>query len=246
MEDVPVTRAYLESLTTSDLIRMAESVGVDIPPELDRVFIIEEVLEICSADGDSGNLPENGLIDTVLFESAMLPKQYNISFIEVIIRDPLWAFVFWEVKAQDKEQIEKSQDFDGYYLKILPLQAENLEGASNEGASNEAPSLEEIKDFRIPVKPDDTAWYLGLSPDMFGEISQVEQQSFFKVEFCAKMKGEEMALAVSNPVKLPLLPSAATEQDINPLLRLSGYGDFRITRNNERQVRSKKVDVPNE
>ena len=37
----PVTRAYLESLTTSDLIKMADNSGIDIPSELDRIFIIE-------------------------------------------------------------------------------------------------------------------------------------------------------------------------------------------------------------
>ena len=243
MEEAPITRAFLESLTTYDLIKMADDLGVDMPPDLDRVFVIEEILEISAADkeqvnsaGDGvENETENGFIDTVLVESAPLPKQYNITFIEVMIRDPLWAFVFWEIKTQDKEQIEKSQDFEGYYLKVSPFTA------GNTGDFSQA----EVKAFKIPVKPEDTAWYLGLSPAMFGEISQTEQNQF-TVEFCADIKGEEIVLVTSNPVKLPDMPQVAGEYEANPLACLSGFTDFHIIRNNERLQRQKKVITSHE
>lgn len=234
MEEIPVTRAYLESLTTSDLIKMADNLGVDIPSDLDRVLIIGEILDIGSADEESQGSGENGLIDTVLVESVPLPKHYNINFIEIMIRDPFWAFVFWEVKTQDREQIEKSQDFEGYYLKVSPV-------AEKTGNSRDT----EIKDFRVQVKPEDTAWYLGLSPSMFGEISR-EIQNRFKVELCAGMKGEEIILAVSNPVKLPELPNLAGVNEANHLVFLSGYEDFHIIRKNERQPRQKKVEAAHE
>jgi len=250
MNEVQINKAYLESLTTDDLVKMADNLGVDIPLDLDRDFVIEEILEISSIDDEPENSVENNdddsLIDTVLVDSAPLPKQYNITFIEVMIRDPLWAFVFWEIKSQDKEQIEKSQDFEGYYLKVLPLADGKRENAS----------AEEEKGFQIPVKPDDTAWYLSLSPAMFAEINRAEFrpdagsevsriQNQFIVEFCALIKGEETVLTVSNPIMLPPLPLAA-EQEPNPLMSLSGYADFRIIRNNERPLRNKKVLSSNE
>ena len=238
MEESPITRAYLESLTTSDLITMADNLGVDIPSDLDRVFIIGEILEISSIDEETVNSAENGLVETDLVESVPLPKHYSITFIEMIIRDPLWAFVFWEIKSQDKEQIEKSQDFEGYYLKVSPYMADKTENSDNS-------SMSDIKDFRIQVKPDDTAWYLGLSPAMFSGISQNEHNRF-KVELCAEIKGEETVLAASSPVKLPVLSQMAGEQEINPLISLSGYADFHIIRNNERQHRQKKVETSHE
>ena len=233
MDEVQINRAYLESLTTGDLIKMADNLGVDIPSDLDRIFIIGEILDIYSIDEESVSPSENNLVDTVLVESVPLPKHYNITFIEMIIRDPLWAFVFWEIKAQDKEQIEKLPDFEGYYLKVSPL--------VNEKTGSSAQT--EIKNFRIHVKPDDTAWYLGLSPDMFNEISQTEQNRF-KVELCAEIKGEETVLAISAPLRLPELYHAAGEHDANPLIHLSGYADFQVMRNNERQHRQKKVETP--
>ena len=242
------TRPYLESLTTSDLIKLADNAGIDIPPALDRIFIIEELLEAYSLDEEE--LPqEPEMMDTILVESAPLPKQYNITFIEVMIRDPLWAFVFWEVKAQEKEQFDKIEDFDGYYLKVSPIE-------------------QQLPPFTVPVGNEDTAWYLNFNPDAFesyrpdgldyspdyhrsydhrNEGLKLEQK-LYKVNLCASIGGEETVLAVSNTVKLPGLPEMPSPADkkesggflANPLIRLSGYGDFSVVRKNERAFRSKR------
>ena len=211
--------------------------------------MIEELLEITAQDeaGSFGH-SESEFKDMVLTESVPLPKHYNITFIEVMIRDPLWAFVFWEIKASDREQFEKAADFEGYYLKVSPLNDSN--GPSRQG--NEAL-------FTVQIKPEDTAWYLSLSPDS-GENSSLMAQSQFKVEFCVKLGGTENVLAESNPVRLPLFPefspAAAGKQEMlgangasgNKLVRLSGYGDFHVLRKKERQLRLKRgeSECPNE
>ncbi|MCL2130696.1 MAG: DUF4912 domain-containing protein, partial [Treponema sp.] len=152
MDEIPFTRAHLESLSTDELIKIADNYGVDIPFGLDRIFIIEELLEIIADDDDQGENPqEKDLVDGGLIESVPLPKQYNITFIEVMVRDPLWIFVFWEVKSQDKEVFEKSPEFDGYCLKVFRAEKVKKE--------NEADVI-----FRVPVKPSDSAWYIGFTP----------------------------------------------------------------------------------
>ena len=247
MDEVPLTRAHLESLITSDLIKMADGFGIDIPPELDRIFIIEELLEIAASDGaaeddsaaaPNASSPEADLADSGSVESVPLPRQYNITFIEVMIRDPFWAFVFWEIKAQDKEQFEKAQDFEGYYLKVSPW-----------GAAPAQPGVEAEGVFTVPVSVNDTAWYLGLSPaapkGKTFEASQHDSKQY-KVELCAGAKENETVLAVSSPFGLPLpheLPAGwkprlfAAE---NPAVMLSGYEDFRVVRKNERLPRAKR------
>ena len=238
MEGAPLTRAYLESLTTNDLLGIADDLGVDVPDNPDRILLIDELLDISSQeDGDPG-FGEPELADSVLIESAPLPKQYNITFIEVMIRDPLWAFVFWEIRSSEKEQFEKALDFDGYYLKVsrLDYSIEHSEQCYK-------------RFYTVPVKPEDTAWYLGLSPASPEEAEGFEHCQF-KVEFCASIGGVETVLAVSNPVRLPglpELPSGAGKQGTaeanyaggNELVRLSGYGDFHVLRKNERQLRIK-------
>jgi len=234
MESLPLTRVYLESLATGDLLALADKLGLDLPNNPDRIFIIEELLDFSSReDGGSSGNNEPETTDLVVTESVPLPKQYNITFIEVMIRDPLWAFIFWEIKASEKEQFEKDDNFDGYYLKVSRLD-DSPSVSGNSGL------------FMVPVRPDDIAWYLSLSPAFEADSSWADQ-SQFKVEFCAGVGGVETVLAVSSPVRLPYLPELpsagkheASVACCNELVRLSGYVDFHVLRRNERQLRVKK------
>ena len=232
MEGIPFTRVYLESLATGDLIKMADALGLDMPDNPDRTFIIEELLDASSRD-ETGTVdsPEPGTNDPVLVEAAPLSRRYNISFMEVMIRDPLWAFVFWEIKTSDEEQFEKAHDFTGYYQKISPI--ENPDNP----AHNESEGV-----FKIPVKREDTARYLGLT-NTAGDGIPLAEQCQYKVEFCAGAGGVENVLAVSSPVRLPWQPVTLPE---NQLARLSGYGDFHVIRKSERALRAKGQISSNE
>ena len=46
MENIPISLSYLETLSTADLIELAEEYDLDIPEQLNRRFIIAELLEI--------------------------------------------------------------------------------------------------------------------------------------------------------------------------------------------------------
>jgi hypothetical protein len=242
MEENPVTRPYLESLSTGELARLADSLGVDIPPELDRLFIIGELLESARKDdetGDDEGFPEDLPRQEAFVEPAALPRIYNITYLEVMIRDPLWAFVFWELRSADREIFENDPDFEGYYLKVSP-------GAKQEPAVREKlPPRNDGKAgvFFVPVGPGDSVWYLGFPP---GDDSTAGRGRRYTVELCAAMDGEELLLAASEPFILPDLPdrSVAAGGDgglagKNPLIRLSGAGDFSILSNWDRLPRVK-------
>jgi hypothetical protein len=231
MDDSWINRPYLESLTTRELVRMADGLGIDIPPGLERVFIIEEILEFASEDEDAGKPESPALVETDFLDTVSLPKQYNITFIEIMIRDPLWVFSFWEIKSHDKELHEKAPDFGGYYLKALPLGGV---GFPKRGiAHREAPEAENL--FTVPVGTADTAWYLGFPPS----------GGRYKVELCVLRGSEEIVLAVSRPFKLPKLlnlPGVEGNEAMdaiykNPLIRLSGAEDFHVLRNVDRLSR---------
>ncbi|MDR3115145.1 MAG: DUF4912 domain-containing protein [Treponema sp.] len=225
MKAPTLKRSYLESLTTHELIRLADGFGIEIPPDLERIFIIAEIIDI-TADhalneaglGSAETLP---LLETHIPEAVPLPKQYNITFIEVLLRDPLWVFTFWEIKSADKECYEKAGDFKGYQLKVSPVDPSGT-------------SLKEDS-FTIQVGASDTAWYLGFPPG----------GGRFKVELCVIRGGEEVVLAVSHPFTVPTLfipsPSkqAAGNDLYTPLAWLSGIEDFHILRNEDRRSRIK-------
>jgi len=233
MEKIPLTRVYLESLINSDLIKMANDFGLDVSENSDRVFIIEELLDTASNDEDTQDIKN---ADDVLVEAVPLPKIYNITFLEVMIRDPLWAFVFWEIKASEAEQFEKACDFNGYYLKVSPL-------------DNHRDSTHKEKVFTVPVKAEDTAWYLSLSPMDGASLTDktpFQDQSRYKVEFCASMGGVETVLAVSAPIKLPGQTAFSSVACENQLVKLSGCDNFHILRRNERSPRAKVSEKNNE
>jgi hypothetical protein len=230
MDDSRLTRSYLESLSTDELVKLADSFGVDIPFGLERIFIIEELLDLAPGDELA---PEDDLENRTDFtEAAALPRQYNISYIEVMIRDPLWAFVFWEVKRHDRELYEQDPDFAGCCLRVVPLQDD---GDPQAGVFR----ADRVNSFTVPVGVDDTAWYLGFPPE----------EGRYQVELRAAREETEMPLAVSRPFKMPVLLEAPNRKagfpvDIhdvyqNPLACLSGVCDFDVIRSADRQSRLK-------
>jgi hypothetical protein len=231
--DSRFTRSHLESLSTDELIKLADTSGLDIPAGLERIFIIEELLELTHG-GEF--MPQDDLENRPDFiEAATLPKQYNISFIEALIRDPLWAFVFWEVKSHDREIHEKAPDFGGYCLRVIPL-FEDAEPRVRILPVN----LEHS--FTVPVGVNDTAWYLGFPP---AERVSLAESRRYVVRLCALRGEQEMVLSVSRPFVLPRLPETVNRKTgapkenayQNPLACLSGAGDFSVIRSTNRQSR---------
>jgi hypothetical protein len=225
MGDYQLTRSYLESLTTAELTKLADNNGIDIPPGLERVFIIEELLELEDVDspGQEQGIP---LGDALFLEPAQIPKQYNITYIDVLIRDPLWVFAFWEIKSFDKALYEKTDDFEGYYLKIVPLTLEN----------RHIPGQDDP--FIIPVGIEDSAWYIGFPPS----------GGRFRVEIGVIRGGAAAVLAVSRPFRLPkpLNPPGwkGGNNSGEPLIQLSGIDELPVLRNIDRLSRMPRVAAP--
>jgi hypothetical protein len=215
MDEISLDRCFLERLSTDELIKLADTYGVDIPPDLARIIIIEELMELASDNkGEEQKSPP--LREKHLSDTAPLPKQYNITFIEVLIRDPLWAFALWEINANDKEWYERSDDFGGYFLKVSPVGGDAVAMAD--------------RSFTVSVGNSDNAWYLGFSP----------AGGSFKVELCV-LRGETTeVLAVSRPFYMPLLLNPLENGKENALIYLSGVEDFPILRNTDRSFRIKR------
>jgi hypothetical protein len=219
-------RPFLESLTTAELIKLADRAGIDVPPGLERILIIEELLDtLDDAREDEETTGSFPLEERRLPAStAPLPRQYNITYVNVLVRDPLWAFAFWEINLHDKENYEKAPDFGGYCLRVEPVPGPGgiVPEAAGEGS------------FTVQVGPEDSAWYLGFSPS----------GGTFRVELCAIRRDEPVILAVSGPFTLPNLHehlrNRYSKASHNPLLRLSGINEFRILHNTSRLSRLPK------
>ena len=243
MNSIPASQIYLESLTTRELIKLADAHSIDIPPDLDRVFIIEELLELAAYHA----MDVLDIYDELIQEpqgkfpeSAALPKQYNITFIETLVRDPLWVYAYWEVKGSDREVFEKASDFNGYFLNVIP--GKGL-GCRNSGGVDIFPD----KAFTVAIEPEDNARYLGFPPA--DEKSETDEflsgvrQRCYRIELYAKKGEEAHFLAASEPFKLPALSPRAEKKEILekfPLIRMSGIEVFNIIRSADREARIKR------
>ncbi len=218
MDELRLTRSYLETLSTGDLALLAERLGLDIPADLNRVFVIEELLET-DTEIDRALIPEDNELAIIPAEGDAklhLPDRYNATFIEVLLRDPAWVFAFWEIRSQDRDFYEGAADFGGYHLRVSSLEVLS----PGEGKGN-------AESFIISVEPTDSAWYLSFP----------SSKGLFKVELCVLKGKTEIVLAVSPPLRVPLnvsTLSVVNEQDDSPqtkILNLSGWDDFHILRN---------------
>lgn len=100
METENINRAYLETLSFSDLSNLADEYGVDVPENLDRRFLIAELLELV----EESNFNNEDMIissDESPDESENLPLSYNETQISCVLRNPAWAFVFWNISEND-------------------------------------------------------------------------------------------------------------------------------------------------
>ena len=153
MSDTCLTRVYLESLSADELFALADKFSIDIPTGLQRVFVIEALLESAFGNEESTEAIDN--IQADFLQAAALPVQYNITFINVMIRDPLWAYVFWEIRVHDREVFENAPDFKGYCLLVVPVRSDDspVQGFVAEDS------------FIVPLSIHDNGLYLNFPPE---------------------------------------------------------------------------------
>jgi hypothetical protein len=199
---------------------VAAQLSVDLPEGLsNRTLIIGEIMDavdesLRSEDSGLGKDTEQKSAVARLtpslrgnpFLTVKIPERYNITYIKALVRDPLWFFVFWEVKESMTEKLVKMEDFDGLCLRINALERGNV-----------------FSSYTVPVGNGDKAWYLDFP---------AEGDEFF-VQICARVGGREDALARSLPFRQPKILSSC-EINENPLTLLSGIRVLPILREKNR------------
>ena len=202
------TKHYLDRLSDHELLTLAEEHGLDIPQELERVFIIDELLYLDRQDNGTSAEFENHLPNL---------NHGTYSIIDVLIRDPLWVFVFWEIGENDQIVIDNDNDFEGYCLRVIPFK-ENSEQPDMAGS------------FTVALEKNDTARYLGFQPD---------DRRLFTIELCVPRPDNYTVLAVSRSFRMPQLlkPQQDEEMSQNPMIQLSGACHIPYIRTIDRQIR---------
>lgn len=109
MKGENINRAYLETLSFSDLSNMADEYGIDVPENLDRRFLIAELLDIVQ---ENENFDDEMIISSEdsFEEGKSLPKNYNETQVCGVLRNPAWLFVFWNISETDQQMLKSIPD----------------------------------------------------------------------------------------------------------------------------------------
>lgn len=217
-----VTSEKLSSLSVEDLYLLAERMGLDLPAGLERVFVLEEILDVLAEDsaerlasrGDALRVEEmkySGAgaddIEIAREPEAVLERRYNETMVRALVRDPSWAFAFWDISDAERAALRGGEQSAALFLRVSELDGET--------AKREF--------FDIPVTFDDLQWYINLPR------SGVR----FRIDLCARHGASRLrVLARSNEVEAPRqslsVGSPRPDSRVFELLRLSGLGELHI------------------
>ncbi len=223
-QNSPVKADKFESLSDEALYALADKMGLDLPPALDRVFVVEEILgaiEEDSLERRSGRMStvrieeakfsssELDEVDPSILADSPMPKTYNETAIKVLVRDPSWAFAFWDISDNERQALVDGEWESSLFLRVFELP---------EGAQAEAKK----EFFDIPVAIDDFQWYINLP----------KAKARYRIELCARTGGKLKVLARSRDAWVPRQfldsPIDAIEGAKAELLRLSGIESLDI------------------
>ncbi|MBO6177492.1 DUF4912 domain-containing protein [Treponema sp.] len=108
---------------------MARTYGINVPSDLNRNFIIGELLEIT----EEAVQPEEAapVEDSDIRIATVLPKTYNDTTIHIFMRNPVWLFAYWDIKASDLKTMKEEFDFEELFIHVSFFENENDEKSSD-------------------------------------------------------------------------------------------------------------------
>ncbi len=219
-----MTRERLLQFSVDTLVEMAEEEGISVSQGISKDKLVEQLLEVIDEDQteqESGNNPLMRVMETKYdlvnetpapqdWDQFPLPASYNETFVRLILRDPLWAFAYWEIRESDFTHIDDEPAIDELFLRVHELPAA---GSNGKG----------IDYFDIPIRTNDISWYINL-PKLGA--------SYF-TELVSSTAGMEKVLCKSNNITSPtetfdllLKPVKRITDSGNDFVLLSGLYDF--------------------
>lgn len=178
-----LNRSHLETLSTADLISLCDEFGIDIPENLNRSFIIGELLEIAEEYKEESveeDISTNEEVAPVAKKEETLPESYNETNICAMLRNPAWIYVYWDISSADIARLNTDFSFKSLCLRVSFWQNED----------DEKP----LESFDVQIGISDRQQYVLLSPG----------KNFVRVDLVAQYSGkEDENLAITRKIELP-------------------------------------------
>lgn len=110
MENVKINRSYLETLSFSDLQKIADEYSIDIPDNFSRGFVIGEILEVAEDAEKQISEPDMDISEDsgASEDDYDVPRPYNSTEVGMILHNPAWAYIYWNISESDRDSLEKA------------------------------------------------------------------------------------------------------------------------------------------
>ncbi|MBQ9495564.1 MAG: DUF4912 domain-containing protein [Treponema sp.] len=116
MTQQKITRIYLETLSFADLLSLADSFGIDVPENLNRSFLIGDLLD--AAEENKKQTTSDMVVSSDAVRENIAPRMYNTTEVEAILRNPAWVFVFWNMSEADSMRLKESETY-ALFLRVF-------------------------------------------------------------------------------------------------------------------------------
>jgi hypothetical protein len=161
-----------------------------------REELIELIIEAMEEDRDERETVNNAAmrleyrkydilkdeeVEALIKEEYPLPESYNVSRIVLLLRDPSWAFAYWDFNQSEFENFRSEAGYEGFFLRVYEFNGEQVEKDNIHGY------------FDIPIDENDESRYINLPR---GARSYV-------VDLCCTALHKEHVLVRSNAVYSP-------------------------------------------
>jgi len=196
-----MTQERLRQLSTEDLLHLARIFNVDIDDDEDSLDTDRDALEEMVSEAMDDARGEQEQDDTYpinyyqrRYENVdelfgrkrhdddpdfTFPESYNVTRIELMLKDPAWAFAYWDISQSERAMVFEDDLFSGFMLRLEEL--------------NPAKKITELDIMDVPVSFSDNSWYLNL------ELRETR----YVVHLVALFGSVERILASSKPVYVP-------------------------------------------
>lgn len=209
MENIVISRAYLESLSFSDLQRIADEYSIDVPENFNRGFLIGEILDLSDEFKNKNEEAEMNITegDISNVEKDIFPCSYNTTEVEIILRNPAWAYIYWNISEGDRISLDKA------FVSELRIRVNSF---------SEKNQVKPDEYFDIQISKQDNGQYFLLPAG----------KKLFRVDLLFNLDGIIDILASSEVLEMPVGSSKLADfrpgknESISPILELSGMYDL--------------------
>ena len=236
-----MTREKLQSLSEEQLKSIAKREGIHNHEDADREIMIDLILEALEEDRNEREFNNNAAmrlehkkydilrdeeVDLLTQDQFPLPDSYTDTRIVLLLRDPLWVYVYWDVNKTQLDELKEEPFFEGFFLRVYEFQGEE-------------PSKDNIKDFfDIPVEEDDRSWYINLN----------RPGSDYCVDLRCKVMHKERLMASSNAVHSPVGYFARNQEEFyndpsTMMLMLSGLWNYETGNENRQEIPQRIISI---